>query len=131
VTEGPKAISFLISIDHGTTVGDNAMSKVLVDTCSGERNWFWIWINPAPLEANDEGRPGDFQLREPLQSKAQQVLLFSKIVVASKFSRVPDAVQRSPVDANGSRECAPDDRLRIVRSCCSASLARRVLPRAV
>jgi len=36
------------------------MSKVLVDTCSGERNWFWSWINPAPLEANDEGRPGDF-----------------------------------------------------------------------
>jgi len=83
------------------------MSKVLVDTCSGERNWFWIWINPAPLEANDEGRPGDFQLREPLQSKAQQVLLFSKIVVASKFSRVPDAVQRSPVDANGSRDVRP------------------------
>src|SRR3984893_7116317 len=35
-------------------------------------------------------------------------------------SRVPDAVQRSPGDANGSRECAPDDRLRIVRSRCSA-----------
>jgi hypothetical protein len=32
--------------------------------------------------------------------------------------RVPDAVQRSPGDANGSREC--DDRLRIVRSRCSA-----------
>jgi hypothetical protein len=29
--------------------------------------------------------------------------------------RVPDAVQRSRGDANGSRECAPDDRLRIVR----------------
>src|SRR5450755_2532934 len=35
-------------------------------------------------------------------------------------TRVPDAVQRSPGDANGSRECAPDDRLRIVRSHCSA-----------
>jgi hypothetical protein len=46
-------------------------------------------------------------------------------------SRVPDAVQRSPGDANGSRECAPDDRLRIVRSRCSASLARSVLSRAV
>jgi hypothetical protein len=44
---------------------------------------------------------------------------------------VPDAVQRSPGDANGSRECAPDDRLRIVRSRCSASSARQVLPRAV
>jgi hypothetical protein len=51
--------------------------------------------------------------------------------VESKFSRVPDAVQRSPGDANGSRECAPDDRPRIVRSRCSASLAGRVLPRAV
>ena len=30
-------------------------------------------------------------------------------------SRVPDAVQRSPGDANGPRECAPDDRLRIVQ----------------
>jgi hypothetical protein len=35
-------------------------------------------------------------------------------------TRVPDAEQRSPGDANGSRECAPDDRLRIVRSRCSA-----------
>src|SRR5579872_5627353 len=35
---------------------------------------------------------------------------------------VPDAVQRSPGDANGSRECAPDDRLRIVR--CAAPLSR-------
>src|SRR5713226_5362133 len=34
--------------------------------------------------------------------------------------RVPDAVQRSPGDAIGSRECAPDDRLRIVRSRCAA-----------
>jgi hypothetical protein len=51
--------------------------------------------------------------------------------VESKFSRVPDAVQRSPGDANGSRECAPDDRLRIVRSRCTALLARRVLSRAV
>jgi len=32
-----------------------------------------------------------------------------------RILRVPDAVQRSPGDANGSRECAPDDRLRIVR----------------
>jgi hypothetical protein len=50
--------------------------------------------------------------------------------VESKFSRVPDAVQRSPGGANGSRECRYDDRLRIVRSRCSASLARRVLSRA-
>jgi hypothetical protein len=31
------------------------------------------------------------------------------------LARVPDAAQRSPGDANGSRECAPDDRLRIVQ----------------
>jgi hypothetical protein len=51
--------------------------------------------------------------------------------VGSKFSHVPDAMQRSPGDANGSRECAPDDRLRIIRSRCSASLAHRVLSGAV
>jgi hypothetical protein len=37
-------------------------------------------------------------------------------------SRPGDAVQRFPGDANGSRECAPDDRLRIVR--CDAPQSR-------
>ena len=37
-------------------------------------------------------------------------------------ARVPDAAQRFPGDANGSRECAPDDRLRIVQ--CGAPQSR-------
>jgi len=37
--------------------------------------------------------------------------------------RVPDAVQRSPGDADGSRECAPDDGLRIVQYAASAEPA--------
>jgi hypothetical protein len=52
----------------------------------------------------------------------------------------PDAVRRPPGDANGSRECAPDDRLRVVRSRCTAgqsvirrspTMKRRVTPQPV
>jgi hypothetical protein len=41
-------------------------------------------------------------------------------VARANSFRVPEAGLRSPGDANGSRECAPDGRLSIVRSRCSA-----------
>ena len=55
---------------------------------------------------------------EPFQQEARRANQRTASEANSLVSR--DAVQRSPGDANGSRECAPDDRLRVVRLRCSA-----------
>jgi hypothetical protein len=47
------------------------------------------------------------------------------MLARANSTRVPDAVQRLPGEANGSRECAPDDRLRIVRSYPATTRRRR------